>query len=474
MRWGAGVSGRFANALGRRRFWLAAALVLAASWSLPAHSWPEALQGHGGPVKSVAMNEAGDRLLTTSFDYSALLWDKPGEGEALSEPLRLIGHDAAVNDGAFLSGNRAVTVGDDSALILWDLTSGTILDRVDGAGEKVIGLAVSPDERAIAVASWENEARLYDLASGELTLRHRLSQHRNNVNAVAFSPESRILYTASYDGGIREFDVESGAFLREIVNFGWGVNVLEILPGGDRLVFGVTDGTLGVLDIASGEEAMVLPPHSRPVLSLALSKDGSRLASGGGDGLIRVFAAGTFELLEEYENPYGPVWGMAFAGGADRLFYAGLDDEVHVWQVAPRRPFEPVKGTFPRRFQVAGTGDPGALQFARKCSVCHTLTPDDANRAGPTLYGVFGRKAGTLPGYPYSTALKDLDLIWTAQTISDLFDHGPDVVTPGSKMPIQRLKSAEDRNALVAFLEEATDPVIYSEKHNQETGEPNQ
>jgi len=474
MRWNVGFTSRLPAGLRRLRLGLAAGLVLTAGATLPAHGWPEALPGHGGPVKSVVGDDAGDRLLTTSFDYSALVWQKPADGMAMTEPLRLIGHDAAVNDGAFLSGNRAVTVGDDSALILWDLTSGTILHRMDGAGEKVLGLAVSPDERYVAVASWENEARVYDLEPDRLTLRHRLTQHRNNVNAVAFSPDSRILYTASYDGGIREFDVRSGDFLREIVNLGWGVNVLEVLPGGTQLLFGVTDGKLGVLDIESGEEAKVLPPHSRPVLSLALSTDGSRIASGGGDGLIRVFAAGSFELLEEYENPYGPVWGMAFARSADQLFYVGLDDEVHVWQVAPRQPFEPVKGTFPRRFQVAETDDPGALQFARKCSVCHTLTPDDANRAGPTLYGVFGRKAGTLPGYPYSKALKELDLVWSAKTISDLFDHGPDVVTPGSKMPIQRLKSVEVRDALVAFLARATDPVTYTEKQNQETGEPNQ
>ncbi|GGB41989.1 hypothetical protein GCM10011316_12460 [Roseibium aquae] len=455
---------------GARRLLLAAAILLPPQIAA-AQAWPETLQGHGGPVKSVAVDASGDRLLSTSFDYAALVWDKAAGEGALADPLRLVGHDAAVNHGAFLSGNRAVTVGDDSALILWDLTSGTILHRADGAGEKVLGLAVSADERYVAVASWANEARLYQLEPDRLILRHRLTQHRNNVNAVAFSADGGILYTASYDGGIRAFDTQSGSFLREIANLGWGVNVIEVLPGGGRLLFGVTDGKLGVLDTESGQEVKILPPHSRPVLSLALSADGQRAASGGGDGLIRVFATDGFELLEEFENPYGPVWGLAFTAQADSLFYVGLDDEVHVWQVAPRKPFEPVLGTFPRRFQVAETDDPGALQFARKCSVCHTLTPDDANRAGPTLYGVFGRKAGTVPGYPYSNALKDLDLVWTAQTISDLFDLGPDVVTPGSKMPIQRLKSVEDRDALVAYLEKATDPDAHGGPRNNTKGD---
>ena len=95
-----------------------------------------------------------------------------------------------------------------------------------------------------------------------------------------------------------------------------------------------------------------------------------------------------------------------------------------------REPFEAIPSSFPRRFQVRGeTGDQvaaGEAQFARKCSVCHTLQKDGANRAGPTLHGVFGRKIGTLPGYPYSDALKRMDIVWNEETISKLFELGPD------------------------------------------------
>ncbi len=54
--------------------------------------------------------------------------------------------------------------------------------------------------------------------------------------------------------------------------------------------------------------------------------------------------------------------------------------------------------------------------------------------------------------------LKNSDLIWDEITISDLFDHGPDVVTPGSKMPIQVIKNDSDLNDLVLFLKIATAP----------------
>ena len=102
--------------------------------------------------------------------------------------------------------------------------------------------------------------------------------------------------------------------------------------------------------------------------------------------------------------------------------------------------------------EVAATnGDAGALAW-RRCVACHTLTPDGGNRAGPTLHGIFGRRIGTVAGYPYSPALAGGDLVWTEETVGRLFALGPDVVTPGTKMPIQRIPDAAERAALIGFL----------------------
>ena len=64
--------------------------------------------------------------------------------------------------------------------------------------------------------------------------------------------------------------------------------------------------------------------------------------------------------------------------------------------------------------------------------------------------------AGTLEGYKYSEALIKSDLIWNESTINQLFDEGPDKVTPGTKMPIQRMKKYEDRRDLIKYLKKVT------------------
>src|SRR5579864_4349180 len=63
----------------------------------------------------------------------------------------------------------------------------------------------------------------------------------------------------------------------------------------------------------------------------------------------------------------------------------------------------------------AAAADPvaGATYFRARCSVCHGITANAPQGVGPRLFGVGGRRAGTLPGYTYSQAMKQSGLTWT-------------------------------------------------------------
>lgn len=413
------------------------------------------LVGHGGPVKAVRINTEGTRALTGSFDYSMIYWDLSGEAPRIIK--RFDEHDGAVNAVAFLpDGKRALSGGDDGVLRLWDLETGKLLHAFEGHTSKIVDVDVSADGRLAATASWDSSARLWNLE--KLEPGDLLEGHTGPVNAVVFThAHGRTvgLYTAAYDGTIRDWDLRSGDFKRIVYKHGWGINCLEPLAPG-KLVFGSLNGAAGVIDIASGEQSTVLNPHEGPVLAIAISDENGLVATGGGDGGVNVWSTSDWVLKQQHQNPYGPIWSIAFLKDATRLYYAGLDDFVTLWQVKPRQPFEAVPGRFPRRFQARGDMSLGELQFARKCSVCHTVTPDGANRAGPTLYGVFGRRAGTVPGYAYSPALANSDIIWNEKTIGELFNYGPQHVVPGTKMPLQQMDDNRKRDALIAYLKSAT------------------
>lgn len=450
---------------GRRH--LVSALVLAAGLSLAGPSHAEEpkpsltsksaqynLVGHGGPVKVVRLDQKTKRILTGSFDYAMMLWDVSVTPPVILQ--RFEDHEGAVNAAAFLpDGKRGLSAGDDGAVWLWDLATGKLLHRFNGHTAKILALVVSPDGRMAASASWDRTVRLWDLEGRKAG--PVLKGHRGPVNAVTFSQDNTRIFTAGYDGTVRSWSRKTGEFQRLLYKHGWGLNVLRRVPAQDKLIFGSLNGAVGVLDTDSGDVVKTLTSHEGPVLSLDVIEKPGLVATGGGDGNIHVWRTGDWAKIETHRNPYGPVWALSFAAQGARIYYGGLDDFVTMWQVTPREPFETVQSKYPRRFQVSETVSLGERQFARKCSVCHTLKPDGRNRAGPTLHKLFGRRAGSLPGYPYSNALKSAKIVWNEETIAALFDIGPEHYTPGTKMPLQRIADKAKRDALVAFLKAATD-----------------
>jgi cytochrome c oxidase assembly protein subunit 11 len=95
----------------------------------------------------------------------------------------------------------------------------------------------------------------------------------------------------------------------------------------------------------------------------------------------------------------------------------------------------------------------GQALFAERCTACHAT---DRNMAGPTLGGVFGRKAGSAAGYPYSTALRQSHVVWGIDNL-DKWLADPQAFVPGAKMPI-RVLDANTRRDLIAYLRELSAP----------------
>ncbi len=418
------------------------------------------LVGHGGPVHAIRLNSDKTRALTGSFDYSMMLWDISGDEP--KELLRFDNHDGWVKAVAFLPGeDRALSAGG-GEIRVWDLSTGKAVHTFKGHEAEVIALALSPEGEWAASSSSDRTIRLWNLKT--LKPGPVLKGHKGPVNGVTFSRDGKTVFSAGYDGTVRTWASDSGELNRVLYRHGFGINTLRRLPGDDHLVLGALNGKALVIDGATGELVHEFESIQGPYLATAVQKKPGLLAlsgfqKNGGDvvGIIRVVRIGDWAQIEEYEDPRGPIWAMDFGAIGASLYYGGKDDFVTRWQVSPRKPFEAISGPFPRRFEVETTADLGERQFARKCSLCHTLTSNGGNRAGPTLYKVFGRKAGSLPGYPYSDALKHSDIVWNEETISLLFGLGPDHYTPGTKMPLQKIADPEKREALIAYLKVATE-----------------
>jgi cytochrome c len=100
-------------------------------------------------------------------------------------------------------------------------------------------------------------------------------------------------------------------------------------------------------------------------------------------------------------------------------------------------------------------GDParGEKRF-EECATCHTLERG-VNNVGPSLFGMFGRKAGEIADFRYSPALKKSGITWTPQTL-DAYIADPQKEVPGNRMPYAGMPDAADRADLIAYLQKAT------------------
>jgi cytochrome c len=233
------------------------------------------------------------------------------------------------------------------------------------------------------------------------------------------------------------------------------LNAVAVAPAPeDEIVAAGANGNIYFLS-AAGELRGDVHASDTPVIALAISPDGATVAAASIRGSVAIIERAARKVTRTLVGPGLPVWSAAFFPDGRTLLTGGADRTIRRWDVASGDPVDAMDTGGPEDPLAAFSGDPGAQVF-RACVACHTLKSDEGNRAGPTLAGLFGRRIATLPGYNFSPALKKLDIVWTPETVSKLFELGPATFTPGTKMPEQKIGSAEERTALVRFLERAT------------------
>ncbi len=96
--------------------------------------------------------------------------------------------------------------------------------------------------------------------------------------------------------------------------------------------------------------------------------------------------------------------------------------------------------------------DAGAKVF-KKCSTCHSVEKNGANKIGPNLYGIVGKKRASISGFAYSNALKAKSGSWTIEDLNQWLEKPKDFV-PGTKMSFAGLKKDKDRANVIAYLKQ--------------------
>jgi len=259
------------------------------------------LSGHGGPIRALAISADGATALSGSFDTSAIRWLL--RRNTADQVLRL--HQSAVNAVAILADGRAITAGEDAQIAVWTPGKQQPDMVLEGHKGPIVALAVSPDSTVLASA-WDRTIRLWPLAVG---VPQVLEGHSQNVNGVAFAPDGTKLVSAGYDATLRVWPLRgSGAPL--VVTLASPLNAVAVAPDGEIVTAGA-DGEVYFLS-QTGETRGAVDASPAPILCLAISGNGERLAATSIRGSVAIIDRRTRTLLRTVVGSSVPVWSVAF------------------------------------------------------------------------------------------------------------------------------------------------------------------
>lgn len=250
--------------------------------------------------------------------------------DATGKPLRaliapgLIGTDKKPIQAAHVSLVEALAVSPDGKtlasssfqeVVLWDPHSGAIRRRLDGFAERVVCLAFSADGKLLATGGGapteSGEIKIFDVASGKLQLEIK-GGHSDTVFGISFSPDGKKVATAAADKFVKVFDIANGKLARSFEGHTQHVMDVGWKPDGKVIVSIGADDLIKVWDLEKGEQVRSFGNQKKQLTKLAFKSKTSEILVTSGDFNVRTW------------NIDNGSAGMSFSGATDYLCAIGV------------------------------------------------------------------------------------------------------------------------------------------------------
>lgn len=249
------------------------------------------------------------------------------------------GHSAQITDLAFTpDGENIVSASNDKTIRIWDWQSGVTLRTIrgylgNGSDGKIFAVAVSPDGKTIAAGGYfgaslgdkppYGDIRLFDFGTGKMKAVLKGGDYA--TYDLAFSPDGKTLAAGGADGVVYLWRLDDRSATgwtldKKLDADSWHIDKLAFAAAGARLAATTTDNGIRLWDVAKGEE-ITLPTEAEPlrdisVMALAVSQDGSLLATGNKDGQVQLWHAADGTLLGAMPKQDFLIGSLTFAKGS--------------------------------------------------------------------------------------------------------------------------------------------------------------
>ena len=312
-------------------------------WDLEAKRVLFELVGHTESINAIVFSRDGTRIATVSNDTTGMIWDAT-DGRHVHT---LTGHARWVLCAAFSPDGRTLATGGyDRQIRLWDTVTGQARGSWSGHTGGVCSLAFSPGGQTVASGGADREVRLWDASRGVIT--RVLKKHQAAVRAVAFSPDGTRLASGSEDRTVQVWNPSDGREIGPPLPLPDYVTRLAFSSRGQVLFAGTSGGHVLNINPASGRareyvgvepgKSAAMPAHQDAVIALQIAIDGKSLLSVSQNGVARSWpSAGTPQTARLVFRSGHPMTALALSPDGTTLATAGQDGTIHLWDAATAR-----------------------------------------------------------------------------------------------------------------------------------------
>ncbi len=318
------------------------------------------LDGQQGAVTRALWSPDGKLIAATGANGTTTIWSVADQNPTLL--FTLTGHTKKVNNLTWwgdrisdYSTQEIVTASDDGTALIWDANKGTLLFTLSGHKGAVNYAAFSADGKRIVTASTDSTARIWDAKTGALLFT--LSGHKANVIRAVWNGDNTRVATASADNTVKVWDANTGkevftllGHIRQVTRVAWS-------PDDTLIATASADGTAKIWDAEDGTLMRTLFGHEAEVNGLEWSPGGSRLITVSTDGTAKIWYTESGGQLLTFTGHLGPIYSLKWSPDGQYFASASFDKTVRVWQIW-------------RNAQAL-------ITFARKCCVPRALTDEE-------------------------------------------------------------------------------------------------